>query len=163
MRLPVYTASDFVSAFGQLLPPGRAWAWPEGGFGRRMLTGVAQELVRVDSQAQDVLDTSVRVHTPKPASWSVAGYRAVAEASQPAASAAAFAVGLSVHVPRPFHAGSRAGGRCWSVWARYLLVVNYSPLVTDLAALRQALDHHRQAHTTLLFSTDAAEYTLGYN
>ncbi len=162
MRLPIYTASDFVGAFEQLLPPGRAWAWSDGGFGRAMLTGVARELARVDGQAQDVLDTSVRTHTPKLVAWSLAGYRAVAEASQPVAGLAAFAAGLTLKVPRPFRAGSRAGGRCWSVWSRYLLVVGYAPLATDLGALASALDHHRQAHTTLMFSNGAAEYTMGY-
>lgn len=162
MRLPVYTASDFVGAFEQLLPPGRAWAWPAGGVGQAMLSGVAQELARVDGQAQDVLDTAVRTHTPRLLAWSVQGYRLVADASQPQTGLAGFAAGLQIYVPRPFGPGRRAGGRCWSIWARYLLVVNYAPQLTDLAALKQALDHHKQAHTTLLLSTDAAEYTLGY-
>lgn len=174
MQLEQHTAADFADAIRALMPPGAAWEWGQDGLGGALMDGPAQELARIDAQAQPLLDAAVAAHLPKGMSWRLVDYREVAAASQAAVVEAmprrAFVAGSGagqrlwtgpgtgfavpthrVDLCRPFVAGGAAGTRLWGERARYTLQVSYYATVADLAALRQALAAFKQAHMLLFF------------
>jgi hypothetical protein len=160
-----------------LLPEGDVWDWPEGGFGDGLLTGTAQELVRVEDGAQQVLDEAIEIHRPKVGSWHIDEYRRIAaeaivgvsETQPRKALAAGFKVGARCwssaapityfpvdlvqikHLVGPLRAGFRAGDRCWGSRGRYVLQVRYYRSVVDPKALWDALMAFKQAHVFLWF------------
>ena len=59
----------------QLLPPGKAWDWIEGGVGDSVLKALADELVRLGGDAEALAAQSVELHTPPTRDWSTAGWQ----------------------------------------------------------------------------------------
>ncbi|WP_310611264.1 hypothetical protein [Limnohabitans sp.] len=140
------TVEDYTAALLALLPPGEAWQWPVGGAGLSLLTATAQELVRVDSQVQGVLDLAIDRHRIKSTKWSLAEYLNVARSSQ-----LGDAAKKSIDAKRlqPFSVGSHVGDRCWSAGARFILWVTYDASLVTAEALWQALLAFKQAHIYL--------------
>lgn len=142
MQLEHHTAADFAQAMRDLLPPGDAWRWPAGGLGAALTDMPAQELARVDAQAQQILDATVSTHTPVVSLWRLQDYKDVARAVDPT---------VSTRYVRPFVAGSAVGGRLWSARARYVLMVRYDAAAGTLPALRAALARFKQAHVAIFY------------
>jgi hypothetical protein len=109
MKLTTHDAADYTDALRALLPPGKAWEWPEGGFGAAMLRGTAQELTRLESSIAGVLDHAVESHVPKFSNWHLSEYQRIAEEALAAA-------GIAETMPRKTCAiGAHIGDRLWSV------------------------------------------------
>ncbi|MDR2188959.1 MAG: hypothetical protein LBE62_13115 [Azonexus sp.] len=177
MRLTPHTAHDYAAALAALLPPGKAWEWPEGGLGDAMLFGTAEELARLDADGQAVLDRAIDTHRPKAASWHIDAYRRIAfeavsiapeilprkpftvgsKAGQRLWSHAAPGLDFPVplvrvdHLVGPFRAGSKAGERLWGRESRAILYVRYYKTVVDPAKLAAALSEFQQSHVFLWF------------
>lgn len=147
MKLQTHTVDDYLKALQALLPPGNAWAWPEGGTGVAMLRGTAFELSRLDAAVQELLDEAIRVHKPVLGSWSLADYQRVAQASQVSAPGSV----VTVSRPMPFVAGCKVGTRLWGPRSRYVLLVRYDKTVADVARLWSDLMAFKQAHVGLIF------------
>ncbi|KAF7600165.1 MAG: hypothetical protein CGU28_04175 [Candidatus Dactylopiibacterium carminicum] len=129
-----------------MLPPGKAWEWPEGSFGDDLLVATATELARIESEALSLLDAAIALYKPRYRGWSLADYQDVAGA----------AVGVGVAtvdggIAPPCAGLSRVGARTWSERSRYILRVRYSGGASVLAALRAALDPFKQGHIWLLY------------
>ena len=108
MNITPHTADDFSGALRALLPPGKAWEWPEGGLGAAMLRGTAEELARFESGIPDVLKRAIDTHRPKYSSWHISKYQHVCEEALAAA-------GITEILPRKTCAiGARIGDRLWS-------------------------------------------------
>lgn len=111
MKLTPHTAADYTDALQSLLPPGKAWEWPQGGLGNAMLRGTAEELARLESGIPSVLKNAIDTHRPKYGSWHLREYQRVAEE-------ALIAAGVTEIMPRkPFAVGSHVGERLWSIHA----------------------------------------------
>ncbi|WP_199032094.1 hypothetical protein [Ralstonia sp. ASV6] len=177
MKLTAHTARDYTDALKELLPPGAAWEWPEGGMGDAMLAGSAQELERLEADTQAVLDTAIELHRPKFGSWHISEYRRVAaeaiagvsETMPRRMAAIGSAVGDRLwshaaptltfpidlvrvdHLVGPARVGSHIGDRLWGTRSRYVLRVRYYRSVVDPAVLWQALAAFQQAHVFLWF------------
>lgn len=177
MRVDAHSGRDFAEAIKALLPPGAAWDWPVGGIGDALLLGTAEELARIDSATQAVLDRAVDVHRPKTSSWHISEYRRVARESlgdlAEAMPRKTFAVGSTVgdrlwsidgpdttfpvelvrveHLLQPFHVGSRVGDRLYETGSRYVMRVYYYRSVVDPDVLFEALNEFKQAHVLLQF------------
>lgn len=177
MIVDQHSARDFAEAIKALLPPGDAWDWPEGGFGDALLLGTAEELARIDTDAQAVLDRAIEMHRPKASSWNITEYRRVArEAIAGVAEVMprkTFAVGSHVgdrvwssaapattfpvelvrveHLLQPLHVGSRVGDRLYGSHSRYVMRVYYYRSVVDPKPLFDALKAFKQAHVWLYF------------
>lgn len=106
MQLPLYSPADYTEAQRALLPPGAAFNWPQGGMGDVLLGGMAQELARVGSGAQQVLDHAPLAHLPKVSSWHISEYRRIASE--------AIAGQVEVLPRQAFTVGSKVGARVWS-------------------------------------------------
>lgn len=177
MKLIRHGAREFADALKNLLPPGAAWDWPEGGFGDQLLLGAAEEFARVDAALQGVLDNAVDTHRPKKSSWNITEYRRVAAEAlgglvEPMPRRT-FAVGAKVgdrlwsaaapsltfpidlvrvdHLLRPLRVGSRVGDRMWGTYNRYVILVSYYRSVVDPKVLFDALSAFKQAHVVLSF------------
>jgi len=108
MNLKPHTPDDYAQALHALLPPGKAWEWPEGGLGAAMLRGTAEELARLESGIPGVLRHATDMHAPKYSSWHISEYQRVAEEALAAAS-------IAETMPRKTCAiGARIGDRLWS-------------------------------------------------
>ncbi|MDO9233022.1 MAG: hypothetical protein Q7U15_05915 [Methylotenera sp.] len=177
MRLAQHSARDFADKMKDLLPPGNAWRWPEGGFGDDLLLGTAQELARIDSARQAVLDNAIEMHRPAQTRWHIDDYRRVANEAlngltetmprkpfvvgsaagdrvwSEAAPAQIFPIDLLKvdHLVGPLRAGSRAGDYCWGERSRYILRVRYYASVVDPRPIWEALQAFKQAHVFLWF------------
>lgn len=181
MKITPHTPREFADALYPLLPPGAAWDWPVGGLGDGMLLGTAEELARVESAAQQVLDNAVETHCPKTSSWHISAYRRIAEVAlcgltetmprRPFAigskvgqrlwSQAAPGLNFPIDLVRVEHLlgparvgnghGSRIGDRLWGTRGRYVLRVRYYRSVVNPAALWEALSAFKQAHVFLWF------------
>ncbi|MBI1175680.1 MAG: hypothetical protein GC139_10520 [Sideroxydans sp.] len=177
MKLPVRTASDYADAQRALLPPGAAFDWPAGGFGDALLLGMGQELARIGSDAQVVLDNAIEQHRPINGNWNISEYRKVAEAAIAGVAETmprkTFAVGSTVgdrlwsiaapglnfpvqllqvdHLLGPLRVGSTVGDRAWGTRARYVMRVRYYRSVVDPKPLWDALAAFKQAHVYLWF------------
>lgn len=175
MKITVHSPREFADALKALLPPGAAWAWPEGGTGDALLLATAGELSRVDSATQAVLDNAIETHRPKRSSWHIDEYRHVAsEAISGLAEVMprqTFAIGSKVgrrlwsqaaptltfpidliqvdHLLGPFRIGSHVGDRLWGWRSRYVLRVRYYRSVVDPTLLWAALSAFKQAHVYL--------------
>lgn len=111
MKLNPHSAADFTEALKALLPPGKAWEWPDGGLGNAMLSGTAQELARLESGLPAVLENALHTHRPKYGSWHIREYQRVADEALAAA-------GIAEVMPRKtFAIGSHVGERLWSIHA----------------------------------------------
>jgi len=109
MKLSPHTADDFTGAIRALLPPGKAWEWPEGGLGAVMLRGTAEELARLESGIPGVLKHAIDTHDPKYSSWHISEYQRVCDEALAAA-------GIAETLPRKTCAiGARIGDRLWSI------------------------------------------------
>jgi hypothetical protein len=109
MRLVPHSADDYTDALRALLPPGKAWEWPDGGLGAAMLRGTAEELARLETGIPDVLRRAVATHRPKYSSWHLSEYQRICEEALAAAS-------VTETLPRKtFAVGSHVGERLWSV------------------------------------------------
>lgn len=178
MKLDRHSAREFADALMDVLPPGDAWDWQQGGFGDTMVLGTAQELARIEAGAQAVLDEAIEAHRPKDSGgWNISQYRRVAAAAvanvtetiprRPlavgghagdrcwGADAAAhdFPVALVKvdHLVGPLRVGSKAGDACWTERGRFVLRVRYYASVVNPAVLYAALDAFKQAHIYLWF------------
>jgi hypothetical protein len=108
MKLAKHTVADYTDILRVLLPPGKAWEWPEGGLGAAMLRGTAEELARLESGIPGVLDHAVATHIPKYSNWHLSEYQRVAEEALAAA-------GIAETMPRKTCAiGAHIGDRLWS-------------------------------------------------
>ncbi|MBI5919026.1 MAG: hypothetical protein HY849_06595 [Nitrosomonadales bacterium] len=177
MQLPVYSPSDYADAQRDLLPPGAAFDWPQGGFGRTLLNGMGAELARIGVDAQTVLDSAITTHQPKYSSWHIREYRRVAQEAIAGVTETlprkAFRVGSRVgdrlwssaaptlnfpvelvrvdHRLGRFCVGSHVGDQLWSADRRYMLRVRYYRSVVNPKLLWDALTAFKQAHVYLWF------------
>lgn len=181
MKVTPHSPREFADALKALLPPGAAWEWPEGGAGDALLLGTAEELARVESDAQDVLDAAIEAHRPKASSWHISAYQRVAEEALnglvETMPRRPFAIGSKVgqrlwshaapeltfpidlvrveHLLGPARVGnghgSRIGDRLWGTRGRYVLRVRYYRSVVDPKVLWDALAAFKQAHVFLWF------------
>lgn len=177
MKVAQHSAREFAGALKALLPPGAAWEWPQGGTGDALLLGTAEELARVEAQAQVVLDSAIEAHRPKISSWHISAYRRVAREALGGLTEPLprrpFTVGSKVgqrlwgqaapgqnfpialvqvdHLLGPFRVGSHAGDRLWGTRGRYVLRVRYYRSVVNPAVLWEALSAFKQAHVFLWF------------
>lgn len=181
MKIRVHSPREFADAIKALLPPGAAWEWPEGGLGDEMLLGIAQELSRIESAAQEVLDKAIETHRPKTTSWHISEYQRVAKEAlgdlTETMPRRPFAIGSTVgqrlwsqaapnltfpidlvqveHLLGPARVGngngSRIGDRLWSSRGRYVLRVRYYRSVVNPAVLWEALSAFQQSHVFLWF------------
>lgn len=175
MKLPVYTARDYADAQRELLPPGAAFDWPQGGFGDTLLLGMGAELARVGEGAQQVMDAAIETHRPKYRNWNISQYLAVASEAiagvtetmprrtfgagshagdrvwSAAAPGLTFPIDLLQvdHLLGPFGVGSHAGDGVWSQDGRFVLRVRYYRSVVDPQAVWNALMAFKQAHVWL--------------
>lgn len=108
MHLTPHSAADYERALELLLPPGKAWEWPDGSLGHALLFSTAQELTRLEHAIPDVLEVSISRHRPKFSGWQLSEYQRVAEEALRAA-------GVEETLPRRMCAiGSAIGVRLWS-------------------------------------------------
>ncbi|MCL1961399.1 MAG: hypothetical protein FWG56_06445 [Desulfovibrionaceae bacterium] len=108
MKLQPHTQDDYAQALLALLPPGKAWEWPEGGFGHSLLRGTAIEPTRIEHDIPNVLQRAIDAHRPRFSSWHISEYQRVAEEALAAA-------GITETLPRKTCAiGARIGDRLWS-------------------------------------------------
>jgi len=192
MKVPAHTPRQFADALKALLPPGAAWEWPEGGVGDALLLATAQELARVDSAAQEVLDRAIDAHRPKYGNWHISEYRRIANEAiasvaeplprKPAAIGAHIGVRLWSHAsPQqtfpialcridqlfgPARIGSHVGDGLWGNRSRYILRVRYYRSVVNPKALWDVLMAFKQAHVFLWFediSGAGGEVNYGQN
>lgn len=154
MQLDTHTPQDFLAALRALLGPGEAWQWPDGGQGEAMLLATAQELARVNAQVQGALDLAVIRHSPKAKTWRLVDYRAVAETSQIGVSAK---VSISLSNVQPLVAGFKAGAKCWSRGAKFILMVSYDGSRVDAEALWMTLLDFKQAHVLVWLVNTGAD------
>lgn len=75
MKIKKYLARDYANAMKGLLPPGLAWQWPVGGLGDALFLALAQELARLHTFFQGVLDNAINTHKPAYRSWHIDEYR----------------------------------------------------------------------------------------
>lgn len=177
MRLTPHSAHDYAQKLQDLLPPGDAWRWPQGGLGDALLHTTAQELARLDAELQPVLDNAIATHRPAQANWHIDEYRRVANEAlngltetmprkpfavgsaagdrvwSEAAPDETFAVPLLKvdHLVGPLRAGSHAGDYCWGERSRFVLRVRYYASVVDPRPVWEALQAFKQAHVFLWF------------
>ncbi|MDT4328551.1 hypothetical protein ACQE3D_10615 [Methylomonas sp. MS20] len=178
MIVKTHTPAEFAAAQSALLPPGIAWQWPAGGFGRDLLTATGAELARVEAATQAVLDAAIELHRPAVSSWHISEYRRVAadavagvsetmprkmfavgsrvgdrlwSAAGPAATFPVELVQVDHLATKPMRVGSRVGDRCWGHRGRYILRVRYYRSVVDPEAIFRALREFKQAHVYLWF------------
>lgn len=177
MKIRLHSAREFADVMKALLPPGPAWQWPQGGFGDRMLLGVAEELRRGEIAAQGVLDRAIRQHAPTMGSWHIDQYRRVAQEAianvaeklprraaavgghigqrlwSHRAAASAFHLDLVQvdHLIGPARIGSKIGDRLWGARSRYIVRVRYFSSVVDPAVLWKTLSEFKQSHVFLWF------------
>lgn len=177
MVIRPHSASDYAKAIRALLPPGQAWSWSDEGIGFSMLHATGQELARVESATQAVLDTAIETHRPKYSSYHISVYRAVAalaltgvvESMPRQTCVAGSRVGVRLwsqaavtmtfpvplfqidHLVGPLRCGSRVGDRCWSTPGRFVLRVRYYRSVVPPKLLFNALEAFKQAHVFLWF------------
>lgn len=174
MKLPVHTATDYADAQRALLPPGAAFDWPQGGFGDKLLKGMGEELARLGTGAQQVLDTAIEQHRPKYSNWHISEYRRIAQEAIAgvveaprkkacigskignrlwSAAVPAFPVDLLRvdHLVGPARVGSHIGDRAWSTRGRYVLRVRYYSSVVNPKLVLDALWAFKQAHVYLWF------------
>lgn len=151
MKLRQHSARDYATAMRHILPPGAAWECPVDGFGDGLLTGTAQELIRVDTGAQQVLDAAIELHRPKLSSWHIDEYRRIA--AEAIADEQALVPGVEIlridHLIKPFCAGAHVGAKVWGHRARYILRVRYAAAHINPAGLAAALNAFKQAHVYL--------------
>jgi hypothetical protein len=146
MQLAQHNAADFAEAIRALMPPGVVWEWGQGaasGLGDALMAGPAQELARVDAEANPLLAAAVDLHRPKALSWRLVDYRAVAQVGQSSP--------VIVSTRRPFSVGNAVGDQIWSGRARYALVVSHQASAAELMAMRQELEAFKQAHVAVFF------------
>lgn len=147
MILKKHSATDFAMAMSELLPPGNAWDWPVDGMGFQLLTGLGQELARVDNVISDVLVAAIDAHRPAITGWRLENYQEIAEKTLASVGQDKSLVKVQ-HRIHPFHAGSRAGDRCWSARSRYILLVKYI-VPANIDAVMAALETHKQSQVFL--------------
>nr|VFK58492.1 MAG: hypothetical protein BECKTUN1418F_GA0071002_11455 [Candidatus Kentron sp. TUN]VFK61634.1 MAG: hypothetical protein BECKTUN1418D_GA0071000_11567 [Candidatus Kentron sp. TUN]VFK67354.1 MAG: hypothetical protein BECKTUN1418E_GA0071001_11435 [Candidatus Kentron sp. TUN] len=152
MKITPHTAREYADAIRALLPPGKAWEWPEGGLGDSLLLGTAEELARVDAATQGVLDNAIEIHRPMESSWHISEYQRVAEEAlmndNPEITSPGDFVQIA-HLFGPARIGSHIGDRLWGTRSRYVLLVCYDPSEVDPAPLLEALEGFKQAHVFL--------------
>ena len=178
MQVAKHSPADYAAATAALLPPGAAWQWPVGGTGAALLQATGQELARVDSAVQGVLNRAVDVHRPAGGSWHISAYRAVAAAAvagvietmprKTAVIGSRIGVRLWGHdaarhnfyldllhvdhlAQRSARIGSRIGDKLWSNRSRYFLRVQYYSSVVRPQPIWDALTDFKQAHVRLWF------------
>lgn len=174
MQVTAYTASDYADAQRALLGPGAAYAWPNGGFGHALLTGMGAELERVGRGAQQVLDTAIEQHRPGFGNWHISEYRRVAQeaiAGVVEAPRKKACIGSKIgdrlwsaavpdfpvdllhvdHLVGPARIGSKIGSRLWTARGRYVIQVRYYSSVVDPKPIWDALATCKQAHVYLWF------------
>lgn len=106
MQLTPYSPSDYADAQRALLPPGAAFDWPQGGFGDSLLVGIGEELARIGTDAQMVLDRAIEQHRLKYGNWHFSEYIRVANEA---------IAGAAETLPRRKLAiGCKVGQRMWS-------------------------------------------------
>lgn len=174
MKLPVHTSADYADAQRALLPPGAAFDWPQGGMGDKLLKGMGEELARLGTSAQQVLDTAIDQHRPKYSDWHISEYRRIAQEAIAgvveaprkkacigskignrlwSAAIPAFPVDLLRvdHLVGPARVGSHIGDRAWASRGRYVLQVRYYSSVVNPKLVWDALWAFKQAHVYLWF------------
>lgn len=177
MKIKKYLARDYANAMKGLLPPGLAWQWPVGGLGDALFLALAQELARLHTFFQSVLDNAINTHKPAYRSWHIDEYRRVANeaavakvqayplkyfsAGSPAGSRcwSPAVVGSDFKCPLvqvdhfmgPLRVGSYVGDRTWSARSRVILRVRYFKTVVDPKPIFDALLAFKQAHVVLWF------------
>ena len=126
----------------QLLPPGAAFRWPQGGVGDSLLLALAAELVRVHEAGAGMMDAALSEHTIASsdigdnsleallASW---GYRGRIEE----------------HVFKPLRAGFRAGARCYAPEWIFVIVCYLAP-GQDVGALDELFQDVKQSHVRIM-------------
>ncbi len=171
-----HNASAYARAMQELLPPGAAWDWPTDGPGFALLTGLGQELARVELELIDLLPKLPKDHAPFASSWHISTYQAIAQAAikhvfspkrqafragrnraghrlwRDEPSSTVFDYVLVDHlVWRPFQSGgARAGRVLGSLRGRFLIRVRYFAGAIDLAPVLAALKAHAQAHVAFV-------------
>ena len=126
----------------QLLPPGAAFRWPEGGVGDSLLLAMAAELVRVHEAGSEMVDAALADHTIVPADMSDESLEAMLATW-------GYRGRIEEHVFKPLRAGFRAGARCY--YAEWLLVIAcYLEAGQDVATLETLFDEIKQSHVRIL-------------
>ncbi|WP_050469169.1 hypothetical protein [Herbaspirillum chlorophenolicum] len=177
MKIKIHSPREFADALKALLPEGDAWVWAEGSTGDDIMLATAQELARIDADAQDILDQAIEIHRPKAASWHIDEYRRIA--SEAIAGTAetmprriavigshigdrlwshdapeeTFPIDLLQveHLFGPARIGSHIGDGLWGHRSRYIIRVRYYRSVVDPKPLWDALSAFKQAHVFLWF------------
>lgn len=177
MQIPGHTPREFVDALKALLPPGAAWDWAEDTLGDDILLGSSEELARIDSAVQLVVDAAIEGHRPKFGNWHIDEYRRVAGQAiagrvetfprraaaigghigdrlwSHAAPQETFPIDLLrvEHLIGPARMGSHIGDGLWSHRSRYIIRVRYYRSIVDPKPLWDALTAFKQAHVFLWF------------
>lgn len=166
-----HNARQYANGLKGLLPTGEAWNWAEGGFGDNLLLATAQELVRVDDGAQQVLDEAIALHKPAQGAVTLADYQRIANDATQIISRKPLAIGHCMgyrlwnsqspistptpsvavlsHLIRPATIGSRMGVLLRPMECRYFLRVEFDRSVIDHDVLLNALMLAKQAHIYL--------------
>ena len=126
----------------QLLPPGAAFRWPQGGVGDKLLLAMAAELVRVHEAGAEMVATALAEHTVVPADMSDNSLEAMLATW-------GYRGRIEEHVFLPLRAGFRAGARCYAAeWI--FVIVCYLEAGQDVAALEALFGQVKQSHVRIL-------------
>ena len=173
-----HDARQYANGLKALLPTGAAWDWSVGSFGDDLVLATAQELVRVDEGAQQVLDEAIELHRPAQSTITLADYQRIADnatqtiprkplsighrmgyrvwSNHAPVSTPTPSVSVLSHLIRPATIGSRIGALLRPMECRYFLRVDFDRSVIDHDVLLNALMLAKQAHV-YLYVKDVAD------
>lgn len=153
MRLITHDARQYAESLKALRPLGAAWEWELGGFGDNLTLATAQELARLDADAQLVMDEAIELHRPAKLDHTLSAYQRVADAATQLTAAGNSVnpapVVVVSHLIPPATIGCRIGNKLWTVSCRYYLRVQFSATLINAEVLLAALNEFKQAHIFL--------------